>query len=66
MQKIRLNKDDLKNILTTLEKFPNIRTFELEQHGNNGIGTCLDMVFEYEVNSILCNISVPIVDVDSW
>lgn len=66
MQRIRLNKDDLKDVLTTLEKFPNVRSFELVQTGDNGIGTCLDMVFEYEVNGIHCDISVPIVDVDKW
>lgn len=66
MRKIWLNRGDVKDINMVLQKFPEIERFQLEETGDNGIGTCIDMIFDTEVNGIKCKMVVPIADESTW
>lgn len=66
MQTIWISKKDIEDIGRVLKKFPKIERFQLSEHGESGIGTCLDMIFETEVNDIKCRLVVPIADESTW
>lgn len=66
MAKVWLNKSDIADIQRVLEKFPDVERFQLHEHGQSGIGSCLDMVFDTEVNQVKCKMVVPIADESSW
>lgn len=66
MSKVWISKKDIADIYRVLEKFPDVDRFQLHEHGHSGIGSCLDMVFDTEVNGVKCKMVVPIVDESSW
>jgi hypothetical protein len=66
MKSVWLNRGDVQDINIVLEKFPEIERFQLEEIGGNGIGTCLNMIFETEIKGVFCKVSVPIADESSW
>jgi hypothetical protein len=61
-----LNRKDIEKIVSVLEKFPDVETFELEQEGNNGIGTYTHMTFEQEVNGMRGKFNIEIASVEDW
>ena len=66
MPKVWVSTKDIDDIKRVLEKFPNVDRFVLNEHSQSGIGSCLDMIFETEVNNIKCKMTVPIADESSW
>lgn len=66
MAKVWLNDKDIADIQRVLEKFPEVKRFQLKEHGQSGIGSLLDMVFDTEVNGIKCKMIVPIADESTW
>ena len=61
-----LNRKDVEKIQEILEKFSDVETFEIEQTGNNGIGTITTMIFDYEVNGMRGNFKIEISGVEDW
>jgi len=61
-----LNRTDLRKIADILEKFPSVDQFILKQVGDNGIGTVTEITFDYEVNSIVCKLTMEISGVENW
>ena len=66
MTAIWINEADIEKIKKVLEQFPGVKRFQLEEYGHSGIGSCLDMIFDAEVNGVKCKLSVPIADESSW
>ncbi len=66
MNKISLNKEDLEKISKILKKFPDVSHFELEESGNNGIGTVLDIRLFTEVNGVQGTFLTEVRGVESW
>lgn len=61
-----LHRKEIEKIKEVLEKFPDVEVFELEQTGNNGIGTILSMTFAQEVNDMRGSFEVEITGVEDW
>ena len=61
-----LNRKDIKKIKETLDKFPNVEVFELEQESGNGIGSYTHMTFAQEVNGQRGNFNIEISGVEDW
>ncbi len=61
-----LHRKDIEKIKEILEKFPDVETFELEQSGNNGIGTITIMTFPKEINGLRASIDIEISGVEDW
>lgn len=61
-----LHRKDIEKIEEILNKFPNVEVFEIEQEGNNGIGTCTYMTFAQEVNGQKGSFNVEIAGVEDW
>lgn len=61
-----LHKKDIERISDILEKFPDAETFELDQTGDNGIGTCTTMTFTQTVNGYAGSFTVEIAGVEDW
>lgn len=66
MAKVWLNKEDVDAIQRILTQFPDVYRFRLHEHSQSGIGSCVDMVFDAEVNQTKCKITVPIADETKW
>ena len=66
MAKVWLNNNDVAEIQQVLAKFPDVTRFHLHEHSQSGFGSCLDMVFDTEVNGVKCKMVVPIADESSW
>lgn len=66
MSKIKIYKQELQDILATLEKFPEVEQIDLSCHGNNGIGYILDISFPYTVNGVATTQTIEISGVDKW
>jgi len=63
---MHLNRTDLRKIADILEKFPSVEHFNLNQIGDNGIGTVTEITFNYEVNAVVCKLTMEISGVDNW
>lgn len=61
-----LYKKDIEKIQSVLEKFLNVETFELDQEGENGIGTFTTMTFDQEVNGVKGSFKIEISGVEDW
>ena len=61
-----LNTKDMLKINEILDKFPNVKTFELEQSNHSGIGSITTMSFDHEINTIKTKVSVEISGVEDW
>lgn len=67
MSKVWVTKKDFDDIQRVLEKFPEVERFQLHEHSQSSVGSCLDMIFETQINDIKCKMVVPIIDIiDSW
>lgn len=64
---IKIAKDDLKNILTTLDRFPDIATnVTIVQDNSSGIGYRLEILFDTTVNGIPGVFKVDLTDESKW
>lgn len=61
-----LDKKDIKKISEILEQFPDVETFELDQLGESGIGTCTTMTFAQTVNGHAGRFTIEIAGVEDW
>ena len=66
MSEIRVTKENISTILDILSKFPEVYSFTLKEHSQSGIGSCLDMEFDYKINDTACRISVVVSDQSNW
>ena len=66
MPKVWVSTKDIDKIKLVLEKFPDVDRFVLNEHSQSGIGSCLDMIFDTEVNNTKCKMTVPIADESTW
>lgn len=66
MKKITLLKSELTDIISILDKFPEVTNIELTYDTHCGIGHTLSMSFPYVVNDIATTQSIEITGVDSW
>lgn len=66
VSKVWMNKEDITAIQQILEQFPKVERFQIKEHSQSGIGSCIDMVFDTEVNQTKCKITVPIADETKW
>lgn len=63
---MRLNRNELNKIQETLDKFPDVESFEIIEEGINGIGSVLSIKFNHKVNDVVATIQVEIAGVESW
>jgi hypothetical protein len=64
---IKIAKDDLRNILTTLDRFPDITTnVTIVQDNSSGIGYRLEVLFDTTVNGIPGVFKVDLTDESKW
>ena len=61
-----LNREDIKKIADTLEKFKEVDVFELEQDSSSGIGSVTTMYFSHKVNDVLGRFAVEISGDENW
>ena len=61
-----IHRKDIERINDILEKFPDVTTFELKQEGTSGIGTCIYMTFNKEINGSTGTFEIEISGVDNW
>ena len=66
MAKVWLDDRCVADIQRVLTKFPEVKRFQLHEHSQSGIGSCLDMIFDTEVNNVKCKMVVPIADESTW
>lgn len=64
--KIKLYKQELRDILDTLEKFPEVEQLDLICRNDSGIGYILDISFPYTVNGVDTVQTIEISGVDKW
>ncbi len=61
-----LHRKDIEKILSVLEKFPDVESFEIEQESGSGIGKYTHMTFSQEVNGMRGSFNVEISGVEDW
>lgn len=61
-----LTRQDIKRIQSVLDKFSSVTKFDLTESGSSGIGTVLNMSFEYDINGTPGTFTVEISGVDNW
>lgn len=61
-----LHRKDIEKIVSILEKFPDVETFELEQSNQSGIGSITTMTFTQEVNGLRGSFDIEISGVEDW
>lgn len=66
MSTIILHKKDVEKMLETLNKFPDLDVFELEQHSQSGIGSVTEMTFSTKVNGVTGSFSIEVSGVEDW
>ena len=66
MKKITMNTDELQDLLAVLEKFPDVKTFDLLFDSSSGIGNILTVSFPYVVNGVNSQQLIEISGVDKW
>jgi hypothetical protein len=64
--KIRIHRDELGQILTVLDKFPDVRNIDIEVDNSSGIGYTTSIEFEHVVNDVSATVKIMITDVDQW
>jgi len=63
---MHMNRTDLRKVADILEKFPSVEHFHLNQIGDNGIGNVTEISFCYEVNAVVCKLTIEISGVENW
>jgi hypothetical protein len=61
-----LNRENIKKIADTLEKFKDVEVFELEQDSISGIGSVTTMYFAHKVNDVSGRFAVEISGEENW
>jgi hypothetical protein len=61
-----LHKHNIEKILSVLEKFPNVNSFELNETKHSGVGSILTITFDQVVNEVNAQITVEISGVENW
>ena len=61
-----LHRDDLKKMLSILEKFPEVETVEVKQDNSSGIGSHTTMIFDTVMNEISGSFEIVISSVENW
>lgn len=67
MNRIYFQKRDIEKILEIINSFPSqVHNYQLEYDGSSGIGYCIDLIIEQEINGIKGEFRIPIAGVDEW
>lgn len=67
MKNIQIHKDDIKTILTTLDRFPDVASnVTILQDNSSGIGYRLEILFNTTVNGIPGVFKVDLTDESKW
>lgn len=67
MSSIKIHKDDIKNILTTLDRFPDVNgNITIVADASSGIGYTLSVVFDTTINGIPGVFKVDLTDESKW
>lgn len=67
MSSIKIHKDDIKNILTTLDRFPDVTgNVTIVTDASSGIGYTLSVVFDTTINGIPGVFKVDLTDESKW
>lgn len=67
MKNIQIHKDDIKTILTTLDRFPDVSSgVTILQDSSSGIGYRLEILFNTTVNGIPGVFKVDLTDESKW
>lgn len=61
-----LHRNDLQKMLSILEKFPDVETFEIKQDNSSGIGSHTTMIYEINANGVSGSFEVVISSVENW
>lgn len=61
-----LHRKDIERIQSILEKFPDVETFEINADTSSGIGACITITFNHEVNGLRGSFNVEISGVEDW
>lgn len=61
-----LHRDDLKKMLSVLDKFPEVETVEVKQDNSSGIGSHTTMIFNTVVNETSGSFEIVISSVENW
>jgi hypothetical protein len=64
--KIYFSRSDLEKIQHTINQFPDVDRFCLSNHGESGIGSLIDLVFDHKINGIPAQVTIAIIDQSSW
>jgi hypothetical protein len=67
MNKIKnISVSDVNDISSLLQKFPEVQHIDLLHTDTTGIGYTLHVKFEYQVNGIMTELTIPVVDESNW
>ena len=61
-----LHRDDLKKMLSVLDKFPEVETVEVKQDNSSGIGSHTTMIFDAVMNETSGSFEIVISSVENW
>lgn len=61
-----LHRKDIEKIQDVLEKFPDVESFEIECDNSSGIGSCVTMTFNHQVNGLNGSFNVEISGIEDW
>lgn len=65
MSSVKLTKDELKTVLTTLDRFPEVNQATIVT-AQTGIGVTLEVVFDTTINGISGVFKVDLTDESKW
>jgi hypothetical protein len=65
MTEIRLHRSELEKIVKLLDRFSDVNNFSL-LYQTNGIGTNLDIQFNYKLVDLDATVTLPVTGVESW
>lgn len=61
-----LTKKDVEKMLEVMDRFPEAKSFRLEQEGGSGIGTITTMTIDTNINGYEGEFTVEISGVEDW
>lgn len=65
MTEIRLHRSELEKIVKLLDRFSDVNNFSL-LYETNGIGSTLDIEFNYKLVDLDATVTLPVTGVESW
>ena len=63
---IHIQIGDVEKILAAMKKFPEAKTFKLEETGSSGIGSIINLIVHTQVNGLDGTFTVEISGVENW